>query len=109
MPAVENAEGRRASELVHDAAREESAEVLARLGTSPAGLSEEAAAERLERFGPNEVAQEKKHTWLLRLYHAALNPLVILLTVIAILTFATAEVPSDNFGGAVIVAMVLLG
>ncbi len=109
MPAEKKPENQRGPDLVRDAAMKECADTLQRLGTSPSGLTEEEAAERLEVFGPNEVAHEQKHGWLRRLYHAALNPLVILLTVIAILTFATAEVPSDNIGGVVIVAMVLLG
>jgi len=37
------------------------------------------------------------------------NPLVILLSVLAIITFATAEEPSDYIGGVVILLMVLLG
>ena len=65
--------------------------VLQRLGTSPAGLTEEEAAARLEKYGPNEVAHEKQQSWLQRLYIAARNPLVILLTVLAILSFATGD------------------
>ena len=60
----------------------------ASLGTSPAGLTEEEAAARLEQYGPNEVGREKHEGWLQRLYVAARNPLVILLTVLAILSFA---------------------
>ena len=40
---------------------------------------------------------------------AARNPLVVLLTVLAIVTFATAEGASDMIGGWVMVAMVVLG
>ncbi|MGD1020643.1 MAG: magnesium-translocating P-type ATPase [Verrucomicrobiia bacterium] len=109
MAAAKTSEGAGASDLLHDAATKESAEILARLGTSPAGLSEEEAAERLEVFGPNEVAREKRHGWLDRLYTAAINPLVILLTILAILTFATAESSSDYIGGVVMLVMVLLG
>jgi Mg2+-importing ATPase len=103
------ANGQRANDLASDAAMKESAEVLQMLGTSPAGLTEEETEARLLRYGPNEVAREKRESWLLRLYHAALNPLVILLSILAILTFATAEGASDDIGGVVIVAMVLLG
>ncbi len=99
----------RVSDAVRDAATKDAAEVLQQLGTSAAGLTGEAAAARLEQSGPNEVAQEKRHGWLDRLYTAAINPLVILLTVLAILTFATAESSSDYIGGVVMLAMVLLG
>ena len=60
---------------------------------------------RLEVFGPNEVAQEAKHTWLSRLWTAVRNPLVILLSVLATLSYATA----DFAGGTVMMLMVLLG
>jgi Mg2+-importing ATPase len=108
MSAIKNSEGRRAADLVRDAATQETAEVLQRLNASPAGLSEEEAAERLEVFGPNEVAQEKQHGWLKRLWVAVRNPLVILLSVIATITFATAEETSDYIGGSVMLAMILL-
>ena len=39
----------------------ETAEVLRLLETSPEGLNEAAVAERQEKYGPNEVSQEKKH------------------------------------------------
>ena len=58
---------------------------------------------------PNEVAQEKKHDWLWRLWVAVRNPLVILLTILAVVTFATAEGTSDTIGGWVMVLMVVLG
>jgi len=84
-------------------------EVLRIAETQETGLTEAAAAERLERYGPNEVGQEKQHTWAGRLWLAVRNPLVILLSVLAIITFATAEEPSDYIGGVVILLMVLLG
>jgi len=104
-----NSTNQKAADLVHEAALEESSAVLQRLGTSPAGLTEAEAASRLEVFGPNEVGQEKKHDWLWRLWVAVRNPLVILLSVLAIVTFATAQGPSDTIGGWVMLAMVVLG
>ena len=84
MADLKNSTNQKTSDFVHDAAMEEASAVLQRLGTSPSGLSEEEAAARLEKYGPNEVAQEKQQSWLQRLYIAARNPLVILLTVLAI-------------------------
>jgi Mg2+-importing ATPase len=109
MPVEKNSNGQRTADLVRDAATQETAEILQRLNTSPTGLTEEEAAERLEVFGPNEVAQEKKHDWLWRLWVAVRNPLVILLMILAILTFATAESSSDDIGGVVMLVMVVLG
>ena len=109
MSAEKKPEGQQTADLMRDAAAGEISEILQRLNTSPAGLTEEEAAERLEVFGPNEVGQEKKHEWLHRLWVAVRNPLVILLTVLAILTFATAESSSDYAGGVLMLVMVLLG
>jgi Mg2+-importing ATPase len=94
-----------AADPVQEAAMRESSEVLEQLGTSPAGLTEEEAAERLERYGPNEVAAEKQQGWLQRLYVAGRNPLVILLTVLASVSFAT----QDFRAGTVMLLMVGLG
>ena len=87
MPALTNPNNSSLSDLARDAATKDSAEVLRLLGTSPAGLTEEEAAARLEQYGPNEVGREKHEGWLQRLYIAARNPLVILLTVLAISLF----------------------
>ena len=92
---LKNSNGQRDCRSGARRGNQETAEILQRLNTSPTGLSEEEAAERLEVFGPNEVAQEKQHGWLRRLWVAVRNPLVILLTILAIITFATAEASSD--------------
>ena len=95
----------RATDPIHDAATKEIADVLQRLGTSATGLTEEEAAARLEQHGPNEVGQESRHEWLHRLWVAVRNPLVILLTVLSILSYATHDVP----GGTLMLIMVVLG
>jgi Mg2+-importing ATPase len=105
MPAVRDPNGDRTAELVRDAATKDISEVLQRLKTSLDGLSEEEAAERLEVFGLNEVAQERRHGWLERLWSAARNPLVILLTILATVAFAT----GDFRAGTVMMLMVVLG
>jgi Mg2+-importing ATPase len=84
-------------------------QVLSELNTTKEGLSEEEAAHRLEVFGPNIVASEQRFTRLNLLLRACLNPLVILLSVLAVISFATAEDASDYVGGALMVAMVVLG
>src|SRR6202162_2531956 len=76
-----------------------------RLGTAEACLSEEEAEKRLDQFGPNEVAAEKEHTWVHRLFTASRNPLVILLTVLAAVSYAT----GDFRAGTVMLLMVILG
>jgi Mg2+-importing ATPase len=105
MPAVTNPTNASQSDLAPDAAIKDSAEVLRSLGTSPAGLTEEEAAARLEQYGPNQVGREKHEGWLQRLYIASRNPLVILLTILATLSFAT----GDFRAGVVMLLMVVLG
>ena len=105
MHAVKDPNGDRTAELVHAAATRDVAEILQRLKTSPNGLTEQEAAERLEVFGANEVAYEKKENWLSRLWVAARNPLVILLTVLAILSYST----GDSAAGTIMMLMVALG
>jgi Mg2+-importing ATPase len=105
MTVVKDPNGDRTAELVRDAAIKDIAEIFQRLGSSPNGLGEAEAAERLEVFGPNEVAQERRHGWLGRLWSASRNPLVILLTLLAILSFAT----GDLRAGTVMLLMVVLG
>jgi Mg2+-importing ATPase len=105
MAVLKDPNGDRTAELVRDAATKDANEIFQRLGTSLNGLSDEEAAERMEVFGPNEVAQERRHGWLERLWLASRNPLVILLTLLAIVSFAT----GDFRAGTVMVLMVGLG
>ncbi len=108
MPNPKNSASQKFSDAVHDAATQDISAVIQQLNTLPSGLSETEAAARLEQYGPNEVAQEKQHGWLQRLWVAVRNPLVILLAVIATITFATANETSDYIGGSVMLAMMLL-
>src|SRR5271166_1099853 len=91
------------------AAAASSAEALSQLQTRMEGLSEEEAEHRLEEHGPNVVADEARFTRLRLLVKACLNPLVILLSVLAIISFATAQTASDNVSGALMVIMLVLG
>ena len=99
----------RNGDILRDAASKEIADVLPLLDTTAAGLTSAAAAERMAQYGPNEVGQEKKHDWLWRIWVAVRNPLVVLLTVLAVITFVTAEDATDTIGGWVMVTMVVLG
>ena len=104
-PAVPRTRPAQPSSKLDEAARRNADEVFEMLVTSAAGLSEEEAATRFEEHGPNEVAYEKKESWLQRLWVAARNPLVILLTVLAILSYST----GDSAAGTIMMLMVALG
>jgi len=95
----------RVSPLLAELAGAEPAVALERLGSSQEGLSEEEAARRLERYGPNVVASDERHTRLRLLLRACLNPLVLLLAVLAIVSLATGDVRA----AAVMTVMIVLG
>ena len=105
MPAAHLSNPPRTSDVISEAAARESAEVLQSLGTSAQGLTEAEAREKLAQHGANEVGVEKKHEWLRRLWTAARNPLVVLLTVLATLSYLT----NDIAGGTLMLIMVSLG
>jgi len=82
----------------------ETTEVFSRMKTSQDGLSEADANRNLAESGPNIVADNRHSGWLWRLFTAARNPLVILLVVLATISFAT----GDAKAGIVMVVMVIL-
>lgn len=92
------------SPAVLDAARKDAGQLLRDLRTSLGGLSQADAEERARTAGPNEVAQERKQGWLIRLLKTTRNPLVILLTALSTISFLT----GDARGGTVMASMVLL-
>lgn len=57
--------------------------LLEKLGTSSRGLSLEEARRRLEMYGLNEPARKKKRTVLLQIFSKFVNPLVVVLLIIA--------------------------
>jgi Mg2+-importing ATPase len=97
--------GIRVSSLLVDAAHRNAADVLGQLGTSAQGLTSVEAERRLEQYGPN-TAVEEQHFRSLRMFGSSLaNPLVILLAVLAVVSFVT----GDMRAGIVMLVMVALG
>jgi Mg2+-importing ATPase len=95
----------RASPLLAEVAEAEPAAALQRLASSPTGLSEEEATRRLERYGENIVASDDRHSRLRLFIHALLNPLVLLLAVLAIVSLLT----GDARAAIVMAVMIVLG
>ncbi len=90
---------------VLEAAHSEVSELYNQLQSGPAGLSSEEVERRLDEYGPNLVVQEQRFVRLRLLGHALINPLVILLLILATLSALT-----DDFRAAtVMVVMVILG
>jgi len=100
-----NGHGIRVSKQLADSARADVAAVLRQLDTTTHGLSAAEAEARLERFGPNEVAKEKRQSVLMRLWDNIKNPLVILLSVLGIVSYLTGDLRAT----VMILIMVLLG
>ena len=97
--------GIRVSPLLVETSRLTVPAALERLQTTPQGLSQEEAERRLDEHGPNMVARGKQHTWPGLLGRAVVNPLVVLLSILATVAFLT----RDGRAGTVMVAMVVLG
>jgi Mg2+-importing ATPase len=85
------------------------AEVFTELKTGEKGLSEAEAQQCLSEHGPNAVGDEQHFTRLKLFIKACVNPLVILLSVLATITLATAQTRSDVAGGVLMLVMVVLG
>ena len=78
---------------------------LGRLKTTLNGLSQAEVEARFEQYGPNEVAREKRRTWLMRLWDNLKNPLVILLILLGVISYLTGDMRATI----VILTMVILG
>jgi Mg2+-importing ATPase len=79
--------------------------VLEQLNTMHNGLSEAEAETRLAQVGPNEIAKEKRSSWLTRLWDNIKNPLVILLIVLGVISYLTGDIRATLM----ILLMVVLG
>jgi Mg2+-importing ATPase len=93
------------SPVLIESARGDAAAVCSALQTAPDGLSETEAERRLREHGPNVIVSDRAHPLLTLLFHALLNPLVILLLVLATISFFT----GDLRAAVVMVVMVVLG
>lgn len=79
--------------------------VLERLETCPEGLTDEEAAKRLDEHGQNVLAKDTRAGFLTLIGHAVLNPLVILLAILASISFAT----GDARAGTMMAVMIATG
>ena len=92
------------SKIIAKLAQLDKTEVFAQMKTSLSGLSEAEAATRLAEIGPNVIAEDRYRGWPWHLLTAMRNPLVILLIVLATISFST----GDARAGTVMVVMVLM-
>jgi Mg2+-importing ATPase len=95
----------RVSPLLVEAAATEADEILRKLNASKDGLNSGEAERRLLEYGPNVVAREQRNHLLHLLGKALVNPLVVLLLVLAVFSFLTGDIRA----GSVMLIMVVLG
>jgi len=93
------------SPILAEVAQLDSGAALSRMKSAAGGLSPADAASRLAELGPNVVVASTHRGWMFRLLGATRNPLVILLGILATISFAT----GDARAGTVIAVMVVLG
>ncbi len=93
------------SKKLVESARIDATTVLEQLNTTPNGLSQTEVEARLKQYGSNDVAREKRRTWLMRLWDNIKNPLVILLVILGAISYLTGDMRATI----VILTMVILG
>src|SRR5262245_24909307 len=93
------------SDRLRKSADEDAGTVLSDLGTGPTGLTSEEADRRLAQHGPNAVAEDEGRGRMAILGRALLNPLVVLLAVLA----AASVLTGDLRAAFVMALMVVLG
>jgi len=95
----------RVSQELIEASRTDSRRNLDKFHTRLEGLTESEVEASRATHGLNEVAAETQHGWLWRLIATMRNPLVLLLAVLATLSFVTGDIRA----GSVMCLMVVLG
>jgi Mg2+-importing ATPase len=80
-------------------------DVYQRLQSRATGLTRDETEARLQEHGPNMVAADARKSIGLLLWHAVINPLVLLLAVLATISFST----GDARAGIVMSLMIVLG
>lgn len=78
-------------------------QILSNLNTTPGGLTDQEAADRLEKYGPNTVAYDKRKPWYVQLFDAFNNPFNYVLLLLAVVSIFTGGVES-----AVIITVMIL-
>ncbi len=84
-------------------------DILRKLETSVKGLTEAEAAERIQEFGPNKLAEEGQISRLKLLLHQFTSPLIYVLMIAAVVTFFLQEYKDTGVIVAVIVLNAVIG
>ncbi len=104
-PKTESKQSIDSSKALISIAQSDVDEVLHLFDTSPEGLSEAEAKQRLGKFGLNEIAREKPIAWYFQLLKTVTNPLSLLLILLAIISLFT----GSSTAAFIIFTMVIFG
>jgi len=86
----------------------DASDMLAQLGSSPQGLSEDEATALRKRLGGNEVNHEKPLPWWTHLWQCYRNPFNLLLTVLALVSYVTEDMKAAVVIGSMVVLSTVL-
>jgi len=90
------------------AARDEPQAAIARFESHADGLSTREAAARLARSGANEVEHEKPVPWWLHLWHCYRDPFNLLLTLLAVVSYLSADTKATTVIGVMVALSTLI-
>ena len=96
------------SQTLVAAARSEVDALLTQLDSHPHGLSHAQADAARERFGPNEIEQEKPLSWWMHLWHCYKTPFDLLLTLLAVISYLTKDMKATIVIGTMVVLSVMI-
>ena len=83
-------------------------EVLEELGSCPTGLTEQQAAERLAKYGPNKLQEAEKPTLLQRFLTQLKDPMLLILMAAAAVSAVTNALSGESFTEVFIILIVVL-
>ena len=83
-------------------------DILTELNSSPSGLSEEQAEERLKKYGENKLAEAKKTTVLQRFFQQLKDPMLLILLAAAAVSAVTNALSSESYTEVFIILVVVL-
>ncbi|MFA6408800.1 MAG: magnesium-translocating P-type ATPase [Gammaproteobacteria bacterium] len=93
------------NDLLLITSRLETNEAIQKLESNINGLNEEEVESRLAQYGLNEIAREKRKSWIWQLLGSFKNPLLLLLIALAIISYLTHDIRATI----IILAMVVVG
>ena len=96
------------SQTLIAAAKSDADVLLKQLDSHPHGLSEAQPDAARERFGLNEIEQEKPPPWWLHLWHCYKTPFDLLLTLLAAISYVTEDMKATIVIGSMVVLSVMI-